>query len=168
MPFKQGMNKVQQPYTDYKHRKQTVLTKRSCLSQSKNKEENIISLPAFFELVEFEICQQLQASGQQQLSPLLASNLSRKQRIMKINLSSLSERQHGRVISMSDLQSGSPRFDSLWQSPGFVSWWSTRIHILRHVHKQPTGCLLLVEVFDLSMLYLDCLFPIIIIWVECL
>lgn len=113
MPFKQGMNKVQQPYTDYKYRKQTVLTKRSCLSQSKNKEENIISLPAFFELVEFEICQQLQASGQQQLSPLLASNLSRKQRIMKINLSSLSERQHGRVISMSDLQSGSPRFDLL-------------------------------------------------------
>ena len=41
------------------------------------------SLPAFFELVEFEICQQLQASGQQQLSPLLASNLSRKQRIIK-------------------------------------------------------------------------------------
>ena len=93
------------------------------------------SLPAFFELVEFEICQHLQVSGQQQLSPLLASNLSRKQRIMKINLSSPTERQHGRVISMSVLQSGSPRFDLVWQLSGFVSWWSTRVQILHHVHK---------------------------------
>ena len=38
------------------------------------------SLPVFFELAEFEICQQLQVSEQQQLSPLLASNLSRKQK----------------------------------------------------------------------------------------
>ena len=50
------------------------------------------SLPAFFELAEFEICQQLQVSEQQQLSPLLASNLSRKQKNMKINLSFPTER----------------------------------------------------------------------------
>ena len=71
------------------------------------------SLPAFFELAEFEICQQLQVSEQQQLSPLLASNLSRKQKNMKINLSFPTERQHDRVISKWDLQSGSSRFDLL-------------------------------------------------------
>ena len=59
------------------------------------------SLPVFFELAEFEICQQLQVSEQQQLSPLLASNLSRKQKNMKINLSSPTERQHDRVIEAS-------------------------------------------------------------------
>lgn len=90
------------------------------LSLPVKKQRGKHSLPAFFELVEFEICQQLQVSGQQQLSPLLASNLSRKQRNMKINLPSPTERQHVRVISMSNLQSGSPRFDLFRQLPGFV------------------------------------------------
>lgn len=80
--------------------------------------------------------------------------------ICKLDLSNLFSlrRQHGRVVSTSDLQCCGPGF--VESCSGQATIWICSllvwVQILSHACKLPTVCLLPVGVFSPVMLYVDC------------
>ena len=86
--------------------------------------------------------------GQPQLPLLLPSSHSQSNHLLrsKIGLVILKVRQRGRVVNASGAQCGSPWFEShsdhIW-----ICSRSSRVQILGHACKYPTGCLLPVEGF---------------------
>ena len=84
--------------------------------------------------------------------------------ICKLDLSNCFSfsRQHGRVVSTSDLQCCSPGFveSCSGQATNRICSWLLRVQILSRACKLPTGCVLPAGVFSPVMLYVDYLFQI--------
>lgn len=94
------MNKIKQPYTNYKLGKQTVLTKWSCLSQSKNKEENT-PYQLFLSWWSLRSASNSRSLSSSNWVPCWPQTYLENKKNMKINLSFPTERQHDRVIEAS-------------------------------------------------------------------
>ena len=80
--------------------------------------------------------------------------------ICKLDLSNCFSfrRQHGRVVSTSDLQCCGPGFveSCAGQATNLICYSLLRVQILSHACKLPTGCVLPFGVFSPVMLYVDC------------
>ena len=80
--------------------------------------------------------------------------------ICKLDLSNCFSfrRQHGRVVSTSDLQCFGPGFveSCAGQATNLICYSLLRVQILSHACKLPTGCVLPFGVFSPVMLYVDC------------
>ena len=80
--------------------------------------------------------------------------------ICKLDLSNCFSlrRQHGRVVSTSDLHCCGPGFveSCAGQATNWICYSLLRVQILSHACKLPTGCVLPFGVFSPVMLYVDC------------